>query len=253
LNFYKRYPADYQRKTARLTLAQHGAYTLLLDELYATETPLPADLNELYRICRAMSKPEQEAVRTVAEQFFPIGEDGLRHNRRAAKEIVEAGPAMKAARENGGKGGRPKKPKENPVGFRNENPDGNPLGFENGTQDEPNSKPPQNSELREEKENPPNPPVGGCPGFAEFWGYWPKNRRKGGRGVCEQHWRKQRLEAQAEAILAHVKAMARSEDWTKENGQYVPAPIVYLRAKKWDGAELDDLHLGPSGWMAGAI
>jgi uncharacterized protein YdaU (DUF1376 family) len=144
MNFYKRYMADYAKKTARLTLAQHGAYTLLLDEIYATEQPLPLDCVELFRICRAMSKAEQEAVRYVADNYFPVGLDGTRHNSRAASEISEAAPAMDAARMNGKRGGRPKK---EPSGFQKNNP----VGFQTITQKEPNSKPPHSSE--EEKED----------------------------------------------------------------------------------------------------
>jgi len=139
MNFYKRYPADYGRKTARLTLAQHGAYTLLLDEVYSTEAPLPGSLDELYRICRAMSKPEQEAVRVVAEKFFPLGADGLRRNQRADEEITDAAPAIEAARLNGKKGGRPKKETQ-------EKPSGLFPGIPGPTQDEPGSKAPHSSD-----------------------------------------------------------------------------------------------------------
>lgn len=143
MNFYKRYPADYGRKTARLSLAQHGAYTLLLDELYSTEQPLPAAHDDLFRICRAMSKPEQDAVRTVADSFFPVAADGLRHNQRATQEIAEAAPAMEAARLNGKKGGRPKKEtQQKPSGF----PAGNPADNPGETQGEPGPKAPHSSD-----------------------------------------------------------------------------------------------------------
>lgn len=136
MNFYKRFPADYAKKTARLTLAQHGAYTLLLDELYTSEAGLPNDLDALYRICRAMKRDEQEAVRTVVERFFPVAEDGLRHNERATEELEAAAPALEAARANGKKGGRPKKEtQQKPSGFPEHNPD--------ETQDEPRTKAPQ--------------------------------------------------------------------------------------------------------------
>jgi uncharacterized protein YdaU (DUF1376 family) len=139
VNFYKRYPADYGKKTARLTLMQHGAYTLLLDELYSTEAPLPAALDELYRVCRAMKSAEQEAVKVVAERFFPIAEDGLRHNKRATEELIEAAPALEAARLNGKKGGRPKGiTHKKPTGFPKHNPE--------GTHGEPSTKPPHSSE-----------------------------------------------------------------------------------------------------------
>lgn len=139
MNFYKRFPADYGRKTARLTLAQHGAYTLLLDEVYSTEAPLPAAFDDLYRICRAMSKQEQEAVRVVAELFFPVCPDGLRRNPRATEEITDAAPAIEAARLNGKKGGRPKKETQ-------EKPSGFPMGNQEPTQDEPKAKAPHSSD-----------------------------------------------------------------------------------------------------------
>lgn len=143
MNFYRRYMADYAQKTARLTLAQHGAYTLLLDEVYATERPLPADYAELFRICRAMSKSEQDAVRAVADEFFPVGLDGLRYNLRASQEISEAMPALEAARANGKRGGRPAK--EKPSGF----PEKNPAGFQELTHKEPRPKPSHSSEEEE--------------------------------------------------------------------------------------------------------
>lgn len=124
MNFYPRYPGDYAKKTARLTLAEHGAYALLLDELYSSEEPLPADTEELCRICRAISKNERDAVIRVAEKFFPVGEDGLRRNERAEEEIAKARPKIDAAKANGKKGGRPKKePKEEPTA--------KPTGFPN--------------------------------------------------------------------------------------------------------------------------
>lgn len=110
MNYYERYCGDYQRDTAHLSLAEHGAYTMLLDTYFSVEKPLPAEFPSLYRVCRAMTRIEQQAVRTVAEQFFPVSAlDGLRHNRRADREIVKARPKIEAARINGRKGGRPPK------------------------------------------------------------------------------------------------------------------------------------------------
>lgn len=139
MNFYKRFMADYAKKTSRLTLAQHGAYTLLLDEMYTTESGLPSEHAELYRICRAMNKAEQEAVMFVADRYFPIGSDGLRSNERVAEELHLAAPALEAARLNGKKGGRPRK---KPSGLELNNP----VGFLKGTLDEPTTKAPHSSE-----------------------------------------------------------------------------------------------------------
>ena len=90
MNFYKRYIGDYGRKTAHLSLLEHGAYAVLLDHYYGTRKPLPDDMPALYRICRAVDKQEQAAVQRVVTEFFPLGADGLRHNPRADQEIAEA-------------------------------------------------------------------------------------------------------------------------------------------------------------------
>lgn len=92
---------DYASKTADLSLAEHGAYNLLLDTCYSTEKPLPAAYEALYRLCRAMSKDEQTAVRSVADRFFPLGSDNLRSNPRATDEIAKAQVTIDKQRQSG--------------------------------------------------------------------------------------------------------------------------------------------------------
>ena len=156
MNFYKRFMGDYAKKTARLTLAQHGAYTLLLDEFYVTELPLPNDYAELFRICRAMNKAEHDAVRYAADKYFPVGADGLRHNVRADQELTAAAPAMEAARMNGKKGGRPRK---EPIGF----PPDNPVDFQSIAQQEPRTKPPHSPEEDKESKASSSASLPDCP------------------------------------------------------------------------------------------
>lgn len=119
MNYYRRYCGDYAAATPHLTLLEHGAYVLMLDAYYTSERPLPASYDLLYRICRAQTPPEKKAVRQVAEEFFPVSQDGeFRHNPRADKELAIAIPKMaklrEVARENGKKGGSHKKPKPDP-------------------------------------------------------------------------------------------------------------------------------------------
>src|SRR3546814_13480031 len=62
-----------------------------------------------------MAQDEQEAVTRVADRFFPVSEtDGLRHNSRADEEITKALERIRKNQQNGKKGGRPKKPNQNP-------------------------------------------------------------------------------------------------------------------------------------------
>jgi hypothetical protein len=84
----------------------------------------------------------------------------------------------------------------------------------------------------------PIPPLKRACRFPEFWESWPRSTRKGGKAECEKVWAMKGLDSQADAILAHVRTMRGSVDWTKDGGQFIPAPVVYLRAARWDGAEL---------------
>lgn len=149
MNFYKRYMGDYGRDTAHLSLAEHGAYALLLDHYYSTEQALPGDLAALNRICRAFDKGEQKAVASVADAFFPLGEDGLRHNCRADRQIPEDVRLIETARANGKKGGRPPKKTHSVTETK---PNGNPAGLQNGTQTEPGTKTHQTPDSRQEKD-----------------------------------------------------------------------------------------------------
>ena len=88
-------------------------------------------------------------------------------------------------------------------------------------------------------------------GFADFWQIWPDTDRKQARGKCCEIWKKARLEADAAVILAHVSALKVSA-WLKDGGQYVPAPMVYLNQRRWDGACVAaDTQCG--GMLPGAI
>ena len=91
MNYYNRYPGDYSRDTAHLSLIEHGAYAVLLDTYYATEKPLPADKKALYRICRATNAKERQAVDFVVSQFFKQDGEVMRNPR--ADEEIEKGRA----------------------------------------------------------------------------------------------------------------------------------------------------------------
>jgi len=104
-SWYPRYHGDYMRKTAHLTLVEHGVYTVLLDHYYATGGPLPADAETLGRVCRAFTEDERAAVMSVADRFFPVNGDGMRHNQRADREMKRMAEHTKRLSEAGRKGG----------------------------------------------------------------------------------------------------------------------------------------------------
>jgi uncharacterized protein YdaU (DUF1376 family) len=127
--FYKRFIGDIQKDTGHLSLAEFGAYDRLLDHYYATETPLPNDVDACCRIARAMTKDERKAVSFVLNAYFTLTDGGY-HQKRVEKELSDAKPKIEANKLNGLKGGRPK-------GTKNTTQE-KPTGFSEITQSEPN-------------------------------------------------------------------------------------------------------------------
>lgn len=86
----------------------------------------------------------------------------------------------------------------------------------------------------------PLPPAGGGEvdplGFSEFWQAWPQHFRKGGRSKCVKHWRENGLSTAASEIVHSLGAWKASEQWAKDRGQFIPAPIVWLRKRPWEAA-----------------
>jgi hypothetical protein len=75
------------------------------------------------------------------------------------------------------------------------------------------------------------------PGFARFWDAWPKSERKDARGKCHDVWVKAKAEPHADRIVAHVERLKVSRNWTKDGGEFIPAPLTYLNQRKWEGAD----------------
>lgn len=81
MNYYEHHLGDYVRDTAHLSMLEDGAYRRLIDAYYIREAPLPLNLREVYRLVRASSKQDREAVETVLREFFQESSEGWRHSR----------------------------------------------------------------------------------------------------------------------------------------------------------------------------
>jgi len=88
---------------------------------------------------------------------------------------------------------------------------------------------------REEKskktKNNPSTPHGG---FDVFWASWPRHPRKAGKAKCQAIWKREKLNTHAEQILEALEAYKVSDQWTKDGGQFIPAPQTWLNQAKWD-------------------
>lgn len=81
MNYYEHHLGDYLRDTAHLSMLEDGAYRRLIDAYYIRETPLPVEARDVFRLVRAQSKQDREAVETVLREFFHLTDAGWVHHR----------------------------------------------------------------------------------------------------------------------------------------------------------------------------
>jgi uncharacterized protein YdaU (DUF1376 family) len=120
---YTFYPKDYisDPDVMMMTPAERGVYRDLIDLAYMHDNQIKYNLFQLSRYCNCTEKEVQDVLNLKGKkvgEFWTIPS--------CEKRIAKA----KVNRENGGKGGRPPKPKDNP----NNNPTNNPNNNPNKTQ-----------------------------------------------------------------------------------------------------------------------
>lgn len=106
-------------------------------------------------------------------------------------------------------------------------------------------KPPADKSADSPREQKPEPP-----GFAKFWETWPANDRKQAKGKCLDAWKKAHAERDAALVIDHVLSL-KNGSWARDGGQFVPAPLVYLNQRRWEGAQVFDIRTNDV--FAGAI
>jgi len=119
------YPADYLADTGHLTLAEHGAYLLLIFH-YWNKGSLPTDERQLARIVRA-SPDEWAQMRDVISEFFT---EDWRH-KRIEKEIARS-ELRYAQRLEASRRGVEARAKLKPTGKPSDTPGGQPSGKASG-------------------------------------------------------------------------------------------------------------------------
>ena len=226
MHYYQHNIGDYRRDTTHLSLLEHGVYRQLLDMYYLSETNIPEETEVVYRRLCAKTEDEKKAVDSVLYEFFKL-ENGW-SQKRCDDEISAFQGKGDRARTNGKLGGRPLKTK---VVIS---------GLSKITQEKANSltHEPINQQTKEEKNAvfEKQDPIG----FFEFWQIWPSGERKQAKGKCLEAWKKARVEAVSALVKAHVESLKTSATWTKNGGEFIPAPLVYLNKRSWEGAEISE-------------
>jgi uncharacterized protein YdaU (DUF1376 family) len=90
MKWYKRFPADFIEGVAFLSLEECGAYTLLLDTLYACNGSVPDDGQALARIWKCNARKARRLKKRLMESGKIQTEDGALTNRRVKIELNKA-------------------------------------------------------------------------------------------------------------------------------------------------------------------
>ena len=218
MNYYRRFPGDYAGDTKHLTMLEHGAYTLLLDHLYATEKPIMS-LQAALRICGASTKREKIAVDLVLSQFFYTVDATYRH-KRVDEELSHAESKREAAQRSANARWNAPQPQSQ----RNANA--------LPTQCSPDSRL-QTPEKEEPKTIPAPKAVRASEpiGFLKFWEAYPLGRRVDRKDALRA-WMKGGLELFADQILAGLTKWIYCEQWGSD--QFIPHPATFLNKRRWE-------------------
>lgn len=84
-------------------------------------------------------------------------------------------------------------------------------------------------EKRREEVIPPKSPKGEPKGFGEFYEAYP---RKQGRAPAAKAFAK--VDVPIARLIAAIELQKRSEQWTKDGGQFIPLPATWLNQKRWE-------------------
>lgn len=75
--------------------------------------------------------------------------------------------------------------------------------------------------------------------FARFWKVYPK---KVGKGIAEKVFLKLKpSEALTQRMISAIEQQKHSEQWSRDNGQYIPNPSTWLNQGRWE----DELTVQP--------
>lgn len=231
MHYYQFHVGDYRRDTAHLTLLEHGAYRQLLDWYYLDETPIPKETDLVFRRLSARTDEEKKAVLAVLNDFFMLTDAGYVQE-RADEEIRAYQNRADIARENGKKGGRPRKTTQ-------DNPTANPAGYfgkANVSQQKANQEPLTNNKYISSESSGVAMSVSR---FEDFWKAYPPTGRKVAKATCAKRWADRQLDQLADKIISHVTAVRETKQWREG---FEPAPLTYINQSRWN----DDLPEQPA-------
>jgi uncharacterized protein YdaU (DUF1376 family) len=220
MHYYKRNLGDYAKKAGRLSMLQHGSYTLLIDACYDREE-FPT-LDEAIEWTWASTTEEIEAVKFVLNRFFTLTADGKYVQDRILQELLEyhakadKNKTIAIERETKRKEKSTKRAEDSTKRAQDVN------------EAPPNHKPLTNNHKPLTIIKTISRTSALDDGFDEFWNAYPK---KVGKDKAVIAWKKKK--PKVDHVLNALRWQKESEQWTKNSGQFIPNPTTYINEGRW--------------------
>jgi uncharacterized protein YdaU (DUF1376 family) len=202
MHYFQFHIGDYRSATSHLSNEEDLAYRRLLDMYYDTESCIPLDTEWVSRRLRV----DKQVVSVVLKDMFVETPNGWFHARCDAG-IKDYHALVNRNRTNGKAGGRPRR-----------NPD-ETQSVATGKVTI-NHKPITNKDITSADAD-----------FEKFWEVWPSSQRKVAKQKCLAIWKQKKLSQKTDQIIAHVKSLKSTKQWTDG---FEPAPLTYLNQGRYD-------------------
>ena len=201
------YPTDFLMGTMFMTPSQVGGYIRAL--CYQWESGgFPVLPEEQKRVTGC----DENDLKIILGKFSQ--KRGVLVNRKMEEVRKARAEYAKTQRDNGKKGGRPRKNPPVSIGL---------------SENEPKKSLPSPSPSPSPSPNTPIPPQA-PPAFEEFWRAYPNKKAK---AHAIKAWNHAIKLATPETIINAVNAAKRGEDWAKDNGRFIPHPASWLNGQRW--------------------
>ncbi len=230
MHYFKMNIGDYAKRAGRLTMIEHGAYTLLIHACYDRER-FPT-LEEALEWCWARTPEEEAAIKFVLTKFFNL-ERGVYVQKRIQEEIYKYQENAETNRrialereENRRKRARtehePCSDQNEPCESVNEPPPNQEPRTKN--QEQLTNKPKNHLKTIDRKSD----------DFDRFWQAYPKKVDKKKTATAFQY-----VKTDIETILQALAWQNKSQQWLQG---YIPSPLKYLHGELWNDEPIPEIR-----------
>ena len=214
MHYYSKNIADFNNATRHLTRLERSLYSDAIELYYDTEKPLTSDINKLNRLLLAHSQDEKDALNTVLNEYFVLTDDGY-VNKRCDEEIQAFHAKSNKAKESVNKRWNNERNTNVIQPYNEGNTNQEPITNNHKPLTTIKPKPPRTSALDD--------------GFLEFWNIYPK---KTGKVDAQKKWISKK--PNIDGVLQALQWQIASEQWNKNNGEFIPNPSTYINQERWN-------------------